>query len=68
MSDFGEATWRKSLRSQNSGACVEVAWVGDRIGVRDSRSPVGPVLVFTANEWRAFLSGARDGEFDFFTS
>jgi len=31
--------------------------------VRNSRHPDGPALVFTAAEWDAFLSGARDGEF-----
>jgi hypothetical protein len=24
----------------------------------------GPKLVFTPGEWRAFLDGAKDGEFD----
>ena len=32
--------------------------------VRDSKDPGGPVLVFTAPEWTAFIAGAREGEFD----
>jgi hypothetical protein len=63
MVDLSTATWRKSSRSTNNG-CVEVALVGDRVAVRDSKDPAGPVLVFTAHEWASFLGGVRDGEFD----
>ena len=64
MTDFADAMWRKSVRSQNNGACVEVARQGDVIGVRDSKDPGGPILVFTAAEFHAFLDGAAKGEFD----
>ncbi len=33
------------------------------VAIRDSKDPDGPALVFTADEWRAFVSGARAGEF-----
>jgi hypothetical protein len=53
------ATWRKSTRSQGGGACVEVAALsGYCVAIRDSKSPVGPALVMTAEEWRALLSRA----------
>ena len=56
--------WRKSSLSTTNG-CVEVALVGDRIAVRDSKQEgCGPVLEFTATEWAAFLGGVRGGEFD----
>lgn len=46
-------------------SCVEVAIAGDVIGLRDSKDKGrGPVLAFTADEWAAFLGGARKGEFD----
>lgn len=64
MTDFSGATWRKSVKTQNSGACVEVARVGGVIGVRDSKNPNGPVLEFTPTEFEAFLDGAAKGEFD----
>ena len=64
MSEFVGAIWRKSVKTQNSGACVEVARVGDTIGVRDSKDPDGPVLRFTVREFEAFLDGAGNGEFD----
>ena len=56
-------TWHKSSHSSNNG-CVEVAHGDDRVAVRDSKDPSGPVLVFTLHEWRAFVTGVRDGEFD----
>ena len=61
--DLATATWRKSSHSSNNG-CVEVANGDDRIAVRDSKDPTGPILLFTHHEWRAFLAGVRDGEFD----
>jgi hypothetical protein len=42
---------------------VEVAFVEDKVAVRDSKDRGGPVLLFTAHEWEAFIGGARDGEF-----
>jgi Domain of unknown function (DUF397) len=58
------ATWVKSSYSGPQGNCVEVAHLaGGGVAMRNSRHPDGPALVFTAAEWHAFLSGARDGEF-----
>lgn len=63
--DLSGAVWRKSTRSgPNCDNCVEVAFVGDAIAVRDSKDPTGPVLTFTPAEWDAFVAGAKDGEFD----
>ena len=64
MEDQAHVEWRKSSLSTTNG-CVEVAFVGDRIAVRDSKQlGQGPVLEFTAAEWAAFLGGVRGGEFD----
>jgi Domain of unknown function (DUF397) len=63
MVDLSNAVWRKSTRSGSNG-CVEVAFVQGQVAVRDSKQHGGPVLVFTAHEWDAFLSGVRAGEFD----
>jgi hypothetical protein len=63
MVDLILAVWRKSTWSGQDG-CVEVAFLEGRVAVRDSKNPRGPVLLFTANEWEAFLSGVRHGQFD----
>jgi hypothetical protein len=64
-SDLSGARWFKSSRSKDATACVEAAFLHDgRVGVRDSKNPSGPALVFTPAEWDAFLGGARDGEFN----
>jgi Domain of unknown function (DUF397) len=64
VEDQERVDWRKSTLSTTNG-CVEVAFVGDRVAVRDSKQQGGgPVLEFTAVEWAAFLGGVRGGEFD----
>jgi hypothetical protein len=49
----------------NNGNSVEVAdLTGGGVAVRDSKSPhLGP-LMFTREEWDAFIGGAKLGEFD----
>lgn len=62
---FGPLIWRKSLASNASGDCVEVALLDTgEIAVRNSRDPHGPALVYTRHEIAAFLTGAKAGEFD----
>lgn len=57
--------WRKSRFSGASDNCVEVATTQDGgRAVRNSKRPDGPVVLFTPDEWRAFILGAKDGEFD----
>lgn len=60
-----EVKFTKSSFSSGSGSnCVEVAKPGAEILVRDSKDPNGPVLAFNPDEWRAFLLGALNHEFD----
>ena len=62
-------SWVKSSFSFANGNCVEVADLPEgHVGVRDSKDPHGLVLRFTPGEWRAFIGGVRNGEFDRFGS
>jgi Domain of unknown function (DUF397) len=61
------ARWVKSSLSFSNGNCVQVAFLADgMVGVRHSMNSEGPVIRFTPGEWRAFLGGVRNGEFDSF--
>lgn len=63
--DLSRARWFKSSYSASNGQCVEVAHLGGGfVGVRDSKNPTAPALVFTPAEWDAFTAGVHDGEFD----
>ncbi|MGW7658248.1 DUF397 domain-containing protein [Streptomyces asiaticus] len=54
--DLNGAAWRKSSYSNQAGGdCVEVGDTPRVVPVRDSKYPDGPVLVFAAASWAAFL-------------
>jgi hypothetical protein len=56
--------WAKSSYSNTGANCVEVARTSLRhVAIRDSKDPGGPKLRFTPDEWTAFVSGIRSGEF-----
>lgn len=58
--------FRKATGSQNLDECVEVAPLdnGGR-AVRDTKDRGnGPTLYFTRGEWRKFIDGVKDGQFD----
>ena len=44
--------------------CVELARERDMILLRDSKSPEVPAFRYTTEEFRAFIDGAKAGEFD----
>jgi hypothetical protein len=60
------AVWRRSSFTQNGGGnCVEIAPLAEgHVGVRDSKNPTRPALVFTPGEWTAFLDGVKADEFN----
>ncbi|WP_433713649.1 DUF397 domain-containing protein [Nocardia sp. CA-084685] len=65
MANHSDAKWFKSSRSGGNANCVEVAFLpNNHVGVRDSKYPSGPALMFTAAEWSAFTAATTRGEFD----
>ncbi|MEU4344387.1 DUF397 domain-containing protein [Nocardia sp. NPDC023852] len=62
---LSNATWFKSSYSSSEKECVEVAFLDSGfVGVRDSKNPTGPALVFTPNEWDSFTTRLTRGELD----
>lgn len=62
FADVSGTVWRKSSCSTNhgdNGACVEVAFAGVGVAVRDSKNRDGTVLVFPADQWSGFLTALR---------
>ncbi|MFF8990272.1 DUF397 domain-containing protein [Streptomyces sp. NPDC014983] len=59
--DLSRAEWRSSSRGMGD---VQIAFVEGFIAMRNSDRPESPSLIFTPVEWGAFVSGAREGEFD----
>ncbi len=55
--------WHKSSRSGqdgSNGACVEVAFTGPAVAVRDSKRPAAGTLAFPADGWARFTGALRD--------
>ncbi len=59
--------WIKSSLSHANGNCVEITDLSDGlVGMRHSKD-TGPILKISSAEWKAFLGGVRNHEFNFFT-
>jgi Domain of unknown function (DUF397) len=56
-------TWYTALAC-NGGTCVKIAVTGQTVLISDSKLPDSPVLSYTFAEWREFLAGAKNGDFD----
>jgi hypothetical protein len=62
------SAWTKSSLSHANGNCVEIADIADgHVAMRDSKNTSGPMLAIPPEEWKAFLGGVRNGEFDKFS-
>jgi hypothetical protein len=55
--------WHTSTFSATMN-CVEVAVIDGIVAVRDSKDPNGTVQMHSPEDWRAFLDGIANGDFD----
>jgi hypothetical protein len=62
--DLSAARWVRS-RACSSDGCVEVARLADGgVALRDSKDTGKAAHVFDRDEWAAFVTGVKNGEFD----
>ncbi|GAA4300917.1 DUF397 domain-containing protein [Actinomadura luteofluorescens] len=55
-----ELSWKKSSYSDNLGGnCVELAQLGEDVGIRDSQDPDGPKLLLAPTAFRALLADLK---------
>ncbi|WP_342749806.1 DUF397 domain-containing protein [Umezawaea tangerina] len=61
--DASRLAWRKSSRSGggSNDACVEVAFAGNVVAIRDSKNPAVGMLSFPAEHWKSFLVNGFHG-------
>lgn len=55
--------WR-TAKSCTANNCVQVGVVDDAVGIRDSKDPDGAILRYSVNEWKSFVAGVKNGDFD----
>ena len=63
--DLANAHWTKSSLSDNSQNCLEVAFAGDVVALRDSKDvgdPEAKILVISKDDYKVFLQGIERGE------
>jgi hypothetical protein len=59
-----DGIFRKSGDS-DTGGCLEVAALpGGGVQVRDTKDRDAGIQTYSDHEWRAFIAGAKRGEFD----
>ena len=58
-----DGVWRKSSRSGDTGACVEVRRVPGAVEVRDSKNRRGAILAVSGDSWRSFVGTVTSEEF-----
>lgn len=54
MATPAHTRWRKSTRSNENQACVEIDLAATGAGVRDSKNPTGGTLLLSKSAWDAF--------------
>lgn len=58
--------WFVSSLTTPANNCVEVRLhANGTVDTRNSNDREGPMVSYTRDEWKAFIGGAKNGEFDF---
>ena len=55
--------WTRSARCVSDSHCVEVADLGETMGLRDSKRPEVS-LTFSKPSWQTLVDAIKNGEFD----
>ncbi|MFI7540041.1 DUF397 domain-containing protein [Actinoplanes sp. NPDC049599] len=63
QTDRSQATWRRSARCVSDHHCVEIADLGELVGLRNSQVPDAS-LAISRPAWRHLVAGIKAGEFD----
>lgn len=58
-----DVKWMRSAFCGDAGSCVEIAFVGGDVFIRDSKLEDSPVLKFTQDEYKKFVAGAAESKF-----
>ena len=56
--------WFVSTHSSNGTTCVETRFTLDSVHVRNNIQPNAGTAVFTHDEWKVFVSGVKNGDYD----
>jgi hypothetical protein len=61
-SELGDKGWECPWSGPNGGQCLETKQLTDgRVAVRQSTDPAGPALIYTPEEFTAFVGGVKTG-------
>jgi Domain of unknown function (DUF397) len=58
-----EPNWHVARRCDN-GQCVQIGIRGESVLIRSSADPDGRYVILSRDEWRVFVAGVKDGDFD----
>jgi hypothetical protein len=64
MGESADIRWRRPGKCAGESTCVEVAFTGDQVLVRNSEAADGPITAFSRAEWAAFVAAVKNDEFD----
>lgn len=56
--------WFLPRQTTNGGTCVETKITEDTVLVRNNLRPNAGTAEFTYEEWKVFVAGVKDGDYD----